>query len=52
MNFLGSGLRYLALWPLALARPGRFREQWQRLGPWTLVHAYALAPRRTLERYI
>ena len=52
MNFLGSGLRYLALWPLALARPERFREQWRRLGAWTLVHAYALAPRHTLERYV
>jgi GT2 family glycosyltransferase len=52
MNFLGSGLRYFALWPLALVWPARFHEQWRRLGPWTLVHAYALAPRRTLERYI
>lgn len=52
MNFAGSGFRYLALLPLALARPARFRERWRQLGPWTLVHAYALAPRRTLDRYV
>jgi GT2 family glycosyltransferase len=48
VNFLGSGGRYA----LFLAR-ARFRQDdgLRALGRWTLVHAYALAPRRRLARY-
>jgi GT2 family glycosyltransferase len=46
LNFVGSGGRYLLL----LLR-GQRDEGLRALGRWTLVHAYALAPRRVLERY-
>lgn len=48
LNFLGSAARYA--WRLGLAR-GRRDEALRALGRWTLVHAYALAPRAVLERY-
>jgi GT2 family glycosyltransferase len=48
LNFLGSGGRYV----LGRARAGfHADEPLHALGRWTLVHLYALAPRRTLERY-
>jgi N-acetylglucosaminyl-diphospho-decaprenol L-rhamnosyltransferase len=48
MNFAGSGARYL----LGLARAGfRPDEGLRAHRRWTLVHAYALAPRRVLARY-
>jgi GT2 family glycosyltransferase len=48
LNLLGSVARYVLR--LALAR-GRGDEGLQALGRWTLVHLYAVAPRRVLERY-
>ncbi len=48
MNFAGSGSRYL----LRLAQAGfRPDDGLRALGRWTLVHRYALAPRRVLARY-
>jgi len=44
LNFAGSGIRYLVL----LARRDGMRRA---LGRWTLVHVYAVAPRRVLARY-
>lgn len=48
VNFLGSGGRYL----IFLIR-ARFRRDagLRALERWTMVHTYALAPRRTLSRY-
>jgi N-acetylglucosaminyl-diphospho-decaprenol L-rhamnosyltransferase len=50
MNLAGSGLRYLALTPAALAWPRRWRERRRALGRWTLVHAAGLARRETDQR--
>ena len=50
LNFLGSGGRYLLFRARARAR-GSQDESLRALGRWTLVHAYALAPRRVLSRY-
>jgi N-acetylglucosaminyl-diphospho-decaprenol L-rhamnosyltransferase len=49
MNLAGSGLRYLALTPAALAWPRRWRERRRALGRWTLVHVAGLGRRKTLE---
>jgi N-acetylglucosaminyl-diphospho-decaprenol L-rhamnosyltransferase len=49
LNFAGSGLRYLALTPVALACPRRWRERRRALGRWTMVHAAGLGRRGTLE---
>jgi N-acetylglucosaminyl-diphospho-decaprenol L-rhamnosyltransferase len=49
LNLAGSGARYLALTPVALVRPRRWRERRRALGRWTLVHAAGLARRTTLE---
>jgi GT2 family glycosyltransferase len=43
LNFLGSAARYAVLAARGKANPALRR--------WTLVHAYALAPRRVLDRY-
>ena len=51
INFAGSGLRYGAFTVLAGARRGQWSARRRGLGRWTLGHAYALAPRRTLDRY-
>ena len=51
LNLAGSGLRWLAMAPLALARPRRYRARHQALGRWVLVHARALHGRATLEGY-
>ena len=48
LNLAGSGLKYLML--LAASR-GSPDERVRALGRWTLVHVYALAPRRVLARY-
>lgn len=48
LNLAGSGLRYLLGFVLTRGRPD---PGLQALGRWTLVHLYALAPRRVLERY-
>jgi GT2 family glycosyltransferase len=48
MNFAGSGSRYLLRLAQARLRPD---DDLRALGRWTLVHAYALAPRRVLARY-
>lgn len=50
MNLAGSGLRYLALAPAALAAPDPWRERRRALGRWTLVHAAGLRSRAKLER--
>jgi GT2 family glycosyltransferase len=48
LNFAGSAARYVR----ARARDSlRSEESTRALGRWTLVHFYALAPRRTLDRY-
>jgi N-acetylglucosaminyl-diphospho-decaprenol L-rhamnosyltransferase len=48
LNFLGAGGRYA----LGLLRSGfRTDPALRALGRWALVQLYALAPRRTLERY-
>ena len=48
VNLTGSGVRYL----IRLARAGfRQDEASRRLLRWTLVHRFALAPRRRLEQY-
>jgi N-acetylglucosaminyl-diphospho-decaprenol L-rhamnosyltransferase len=51
INFAGSAARLLALGLLSLWRPARFRPRLPPQAAWTKVHAYALAPRRTLDRY-
>jgi N-acetylglucosaminyl-diphospho-decaprenol L-rhamnosyltransferase len=48
INFAGSGVRYLKR--LAQAR-GRRDEGLRAFGRWVLIHRYAFAPRRVLERY-
>ena len=48
LNFAGSGARYVVGRTI---KGGRSDEHLRALGRWTLVHAYALAPRRVLERY-
>jgi GT2 family glycosyltransferase len=48
INFAGSGARYLRR--LIRAR-GRRDYALREFGRWVLVHRYALAPRRVLERY-
>lgn len=48
LNLTGSGVR----WLIRLARAGfRQDETSRRLLRWTLVHRFALAPRRRLEQY-
>jgi GT2 family glycosyltransferase len=48
LNFAGSGTRLL----IALARSGfRGSDALRAHARWVLVHAYAFAPRRVLERY-
>jgi N-acetylglucosaminyl-diphospho-decaprenol L-rhamnosyltransferase len=49
MNFVGCGMRYLALTPLACLRPRPWRERRRALGRWTLVHAAGLGSRDRLE---
>lgn len=48
LNLAGSATRLAA--DFAIAR-GRVDDRLRALARWTLVHLYALAPRRTLERY-
>jgi GT2 family glycosyltransferase len=48
LNLAGSAARYALR--LAASR-GRRDDGLRALGRWTLVHAYALAPRRVLDRY-
>jgi GT2 family glycosyltransferase len=48
VNFAGSGARFL-LWTALPWWRGDKRPR--DLAGWTLVHLYAFAPRRTLERY-
>jgi N-acetylglucosaminyl-diphospho-decaprenol L-rhamnosyltransferase len=48
LNFLGSAAR----WAAELMRAGgRRKEGLRALERWTLVHTYAVAPRRVLDRY-
>ena len=48
LNLGGSGARLLVELILNRFRPdARLRGLWR----WTLVHLYAFAPRRTLDRY-
>jgi GT2 family glycosyltransferase len=48
LNFLGSGGRYL----IQLVRAGfQSNARIRAMGRWTLVHRYAFAPRRKLERF-
>lgn len=48
MNFIGAAVRYV----VSLAANGfRTDERVRALGKWTLVHGYAFAPRRALDRY-
>jgi GT2 family glycosyltransferase len=52
INFAGSGLRWLVVAARARRRHDRTGAEGRRgLARWTLGHAYALAPRRTLARY-
>jgi N-acetylglucosaminyl-diphospho-decaprenol L-rhamnosyltransferase len=48
VNFLGSGGRYLIFLARARFRPD---DRLHALRRWTLVHAYAFATRRTLDRF-
>jgi hypothetical protein len=48
MNLAGSAARYLVRLALAGFRTD---DGLKALGRWTLVHAYAFAPRRVLDRY-
>jgi GT2 family glycosyltransferase len=48
VNLLGSAVR-LVIWSVLLRFRPDDRLRWLRR--WTLVHMYAFAPRRTLERY-
>ncbi len=48
LNLLGSATRLTVDFALAGLRPN---DRLRALARWTLVHLYAFAPRRTLERY-
>jgi len=50
INFSGAAARLL-VWALLSARRTRLRARLRPQAAWTAVHGYALAPRRTLEKY-
>ena len=51
LNFVGSGVRWLALAAAAVVDPGRFARRRRALGSWTLVHLKGLGSARHVERY-
>jgi len=51
LNLAGSAARLAVYAGLALRRPREFGQRLRPQAAWTLVHAYAAAPRRRLDRY-
>jgi N-acetylglucosaminyl-diphospho-decaprenol L-rhamnosyltransferase len=51
LNFAGAAARMCVYLALAAVRPRGWRVRLRRHAAWTAVHAYVLAPRRTLDRY-
>jgi GT2 family glycosyltransferase len=51
VNFAGSLARLALYAVLCAVRPARWRARVRAQAEWTLVHAYAFAPRKTLDAY-